>query len=272
MDNVCRFIPMHPAPDVIQIINFVYEASGAINSVAPKISAVYRIHYVTEGSATVQCGSLRCRVKAGDIFFILPGVPYVIEGDGELKYYYISYLGLRANILSERLGISSRNFVFEGFFDVLNIWEQGVAVSDKNIDLAGESVLMYTFSRIGERANTEKEQIFSAVSNRFLLVKKYIDDNFSDCDFSLEKLSREFSYNKKYLSNAFKKQYKIGIVEYVNTVRINHACILMDQNYTSVSDVAYLCGYADPMYFSRIFKLKMKMSPTEYMRKNKNNI
>ena len=180
MDNVCRFIPMNPAPDVIQIINFVYETSGADESVAPKISAVYRIHYVTEGSATVQCGSLRCRVKAGDIFFILPAVPYVIEGDGDFKYYYISYLGLRANILSERLGISSRSFVFDGFFDVLKMWEQGVSVSDKNIDLAGESVLMYTFSRIGERANADKEQIISEVSNRFLLVKKYIDDNFSE--------------------------------------------------------------------------------------------
>ena len=76
----------------------------------------------------------------------------------------------------------------------------------------------------------------------------------------------EFSYNKKYLSSAFKQQFKIGISEYMTTVRINHACVLMEQNYTSVKDIAFLCGFSEQMYFSRVFRKKMGVSPKEHMK------
>jgi len=265
MDNICRFIPNNTAPDSIQIINFVYETKRIFNN-TPRISSVYVVHYVTEGRATVQCESIRREVSRGDIFFVFPSVPYVIEGDEDFQYLYISFIGIRANMLAERLGINRKNFVFENFCELDSIWQEGIKASNGLIDLYGESVLMYTLVKIGERTSVSAEQKTDETASRFLLVKKYIDDNFSDCDFSLERLSTEFSYNKKYISNAFKKHFKVGIVEYVNIMRINHACVLIEQKYTSVSDIAFLCGYDDPMYFSRVFKKRMGMSPREYMK------
>lgn len=259
-------MPTGSAPDVIQIINFVYETKRVANF-EPKISSVYRVHYVTCGSAMVQCGSLRREVKRGDVFFIFPSIPYVIEGQEDFKYLYISFIGIRANMLTERLGIGSRSFVYEGFENLESLWREGIEASPETVDLAGESVLLYTLMHIGNRTHDkETDHPVHANVERFLLVKKYIDDNFSDCALSLDRIGAEFAYNKKYLSTAFKKHFKIGITEYLNTVRINHACILMDQNYTSVSDIAYLCGYDDPMYFSRVFKKKMGVPPREYMK------
>ncbi len=264
MENICRFIPNNPVPDIIQVINFVYETKRVDNH-EPKISSVYRIHFVSEGCAIIQCGSVRRKVNAGDIFFIFPSVPYIIESNEEFKYFYISFIGIRANVLLERFKINSKNYVFDSFKNLEDIWCDGIKMPDDLIDLAGENVLLYTLTKIGEKTVSRCDSASLGVANSFLLVKKYIDDNFSDCNFSLDRISKEFSYNKKYLSTAFKKHFKIGIVDYINTIRINHACVLMNQNYTSVSDVAYLCGYKDPMYFSRIFKKKMKISPREYM-------
>ena len=97
------------------------------------------------------------------------------------------------------------------------------------------------------------------------LIKKYIDDNFSDADFSIDKMGSELSYNKKYISRVFKKEIRIGITEYLNTVRIQQACALMEQGFTSIKDIALLCGYKDPLYFSRVFKKEMKVSPREHL-------
>ena len=36
-----------------------------------------------------------------------------------------------------------------------------------------------------------------------------------------------------------------------------------------VSDIAYLCGYMDPLYFSKVFRKKMGLSPREYMQNAK---
>ena len=56
-----------------------------------------------------------------------------------------------------------------------------------------------------------------------------------------------------------------GITEYLNTVRIQQACALMEQGFTSIKDIALLCGYKDPLYFSRVFKKEMKVSPREHL-------
>jgi len=60
------------------------------------------------------------------------------------------------------------------------------------------------------------------------------------------------------------KNRKTNFSSYLNIVRCRHACRLMEQKFTSMQDIAHLCGYNDPMYFFRVFKGKMGISPTGY--------
>ena len=96
-------------------------------------------------------------------------------------------------------------------------------------------------------------------------IKKYIDDNFSNPDFSCEMLCAALNYNRKYISSLFKRHMQVGIIDYLNTIRIQHACTMMQQGFTSVTDIANLCGYRDAQYFSRVFKERLKLSPRSYM-------
>ena len=50
-----------------------------------------------------------------------------------------------------------------------------------------------------------------------------------------------------------------------HTVRIQQACTMLKQGFTSVSDVALRCGYPDAQYFSKVFKRRMSISPREYL-------
>jgi two-component system response regulator YesN len=63
----------------------------------------------------------------------------------------------------------------------------------------------------------------------------------------------------------FKRHVGVGIVEYLHTVRIQHACTMLKQGFTSVSDVALRCGYPDAQYFSKVFKRRMNLAPRDYM-------
>ena len=57
----------------------------------------------------------------------------------------------------------------------------------------------------------------------------------------------------------------MGIAKYLNTIRIQQACMLMEQGVTSIRDLALSCGFKDPLYFSKVFKGKMKVSPKSYI-------
>ena len=264
--NICRFVPTNSTDEQIHVINFVYETKYRAKT-ENKIDTCYKMAYVVEGNGMIICRGKKEEVKKGDVFFVFPSAPYTMTGDEDFKFIYISFIGARGNMIMEQLHITVRNFVFSGYEEQSALWLDAVTNCVQFSEFSAQGVLFYMFSKIGSDVLREEENVnVTDIVYKMKLVKKYIDDHFADSTLSLETISREFSYNKKYLSSAFKQQFKIGISEYMTTVRINHACVLMEQNYTSVKDIAFLCGFSEQMYFSRVFRKKMGVSTKEHMK------
>ena len=129
--------------------------------------------------------------------------------------------------------------------------------------LASESVLLFSLACIGASETETADAVIPGAENARLL-KEHLDRNFTDPDLSADRLSKVFSYHKKYISALFKRHYRLSVVEYLRTVRISHACRLLDQGERSVKQVAEGCGFQDPLYFSRVFKASVGLSPSDY--------
>ena len=69
-----------------------------------------------------------------------------------------------------------------------------------------------------------------------------------------------------YIRANFKNITEKNSTEFLNKTRIKHTCYLIDIYKGSVSftDIAGKCGYVDYVYFSRIFKQIMGISPCKY--------
>ena len=261
--NICHFIPFHKDYNSIHTINFVLETEPQSHD-SLKTETVYKMHYVCSGHGLLHTTGKVMPLKEGDIFFTFPASPFRLESKENFTYMYISFIGSRGNMIMEKLKVSQKNFVFHNAQRIQKIWKEGLAVHPNLSDLMSEALLLYTFAYLGENqlpSKTDKKS--NDVVKR---IKKCIDDNFTCTDFSIDHISRELSYNKKYISHIFKKEMGVSIIEYINTIRIQTACTMMEQNFTSVSDIANKCGYADPQYFSRIFKQKMSVSPLAYIK------
>lgn len=265
--DICRFIPKQDSKESIHTVHFVHEANVKCCSDAE--NTMYRMELVCGGEGYLRLNGLTFKIVKGDIFFLFPNVPYVIEAVTEdFKYMYISYVGVRAGEIMDRLKISGKNFLFHGFDDLIPAWQLGVSTSNVVSDLSSEGILLFTFAVLGNGLlDTDKKE--RKVKNTVANIKKYIDNNFSDPELSLEKISIELFYNKKYVSHIFKSEMKLGFSDYLNTVRVQHACTLMEQGMTSIKDIAAMCGFSDALYFSKIFKRKMLESPTEHIEKIK---
>lgn len=64
---------------------------------------------------------------------------------------YISFLGTRANMIMEKLKISNSNCYFPDCGDICEFWENAFNINRDLTDLISESVLLFTFSFIGNR-------------------------------------------------------------------------------------------------------------------------
>lgn len=267
IDNICHFIPYHEDYHSIHTINFVFETKPQIFS-SLKSESVYKMHYVVSGNGFVHTRGKTQSICAGDVFFTFPSEPFCIESCDDFSYMYISFIGSRANMIMEKLKISPSKFLFKECSRLCDFWKNGLDTNTELTDLISESILLYSFSFLGSRTISFDNKNKSN-SNAAMLIKKYIDDNFRNMEISLDSISKELLYNKKYISTIFKKNFGIGVVEYLNTIRIQYSCSLFEQGFTSVSDISLCCGYADPQYFSKVFKRKMGMYPKAYIQANK---
>jgi AraC-like DNA-binding protein/enamine deaminase RidA (YjgF/YER057c/UK114 family) len=98
---------------------------------------------------------------------------------------------------------------------------------------------------------------------RFSKIKKYILQNF-DKDLTLPEVAKMANMAVTTFCNFFKDQYRITFVEYLNSVRIGHACKLLSESDQNIVEVAFECGFNNLANFNRQFKKYKQMTPTQY--------
>ncbi len=89
--------------------------------------------------------------------------------------------------------------------------------------------------------------------------------------FSLDEISREFSFGKTYLSKYFNRVCGYSIIDYFNMMKIAEAKRLIRSNKYNFFEISEMLSFSNSHYFSTIFKKHTGMTPTQYKRSIKNN-
>lgn len=78
------------------------------------------------------------------------------------------------------------------------------------------------------------------------------------------KLSEMFHYNPDYFTRLFKSKTGMRMHEYINSLRISKAKVLIYQTNMSIKEIAYSVGFTDEKYFMKLFKKHEGISPSRY--------
>lgn len=92
---------------------------------------------------------------------------------------------------------------------------------------------------------------------------EYIKKHFME-KLTLEMVSSKVFLNPKYFSRVFKKEMGVTFSEYVITLRIQHACHLLEKTNYPAYRISIECGFSDASYFNRVFCGQMNMTPQSY--------
>ncbi|MEE1075132.1 MAG: helix-turn-helix domain-containing protein [Acutalibacteraceae bacterium] len=97
---------------------------------------------------------------------------------------------------------------------------------------------------------------------RFL--KQYHTQNIS-----IEDICRNFNCSRSHISHQFCKATGKTVREYLTSLRMEDAKLLLLNSELTVTEIAFSVGYGDSNYFSNIFKQKVGMSPRDYRKRGK---
>lgn len=93
--------------------------------------------------------------------------------------------------------------------------------------------------------------------------KDYIEKHLEE-NISLEQAAEYVKVNPFYLSKLFKEETGSNFIDFVTDKRLEKARTLLKQNDLSIKEVSHYCGYSDQNYFSKLFRKKFGITPTEY--------
>lgn len=101
--------------------------------------------------------------------------------------------------------------------------------------------------------------------NRYVLsATKYIELNFRNPSFTATDVSNYLKLDRSYLYKLFKSEMGMSVHDYINKLRISRASSLLGSSNLTIRDIALDSGFADQMYFSRLFKKKKNLTPSQY--------
>lgn len=110
---------------------------------------------------------------------------------------------------------------------------------------------------------SQKLNQFMHESKLIAEVKRYLSDNVSK-QLTINEICTHFGISQTALMKKFHKETNQGIMEYFTNLKIREARYKIKKTSLSFTEIAEQLGFSSPNYFSKVFKAKTGMTPTEY--------
>jgi len=99
--------------------------------------------------------------------------------------------------------------------------------------------------------------------NLMYKVTTYIQQHSAE-NLTLDSVAKEMGVGRSHLSHLFSQKMDLHFRQFLNTIRVEKACKLLQDSSMSIKEVCYQCGFESTRTFHRAFLEKQKMTPGEY--------
>ena len=247
----------------------------------------WQITLILESTGTQFVGDNVERFQPFDVYFLGSNLPHVFRSDAEyytenLKAYSVSVyfrrdlLGdnffdipetqhLRYLLIEASRGIRIRNNEANALTNLIK------SIENKQ----GFEKLMIFLQILNEIHLSEKKELLSSVSyqspqkevdnQRINATFEFLMKNF-EREISLEEISEIANMTPNAFCKFFKLRTRKTFSDFLNDIRIGHACRMLQNNEKSVLEICFSSGFNNVSNFNRQFKRRMKMSPRAYLK------
>lgn len=229
------------------------------------------VHFVLSGKGTYKLNGNIYDISQGMMFYTPSNVPlcyYPDENDSWI-YVWFAFSGDTLHKFVHLLGLSDTEpckFMCN-FEEVKNIFDNFYL---KCIAKPTQKIF-YSVSAFMEILACEGKSIESQTSQKTVYVrniKKIIQENYASPDFTINTLCDMMHLSHSYVCRIFSISENCTVASYMEKVRLEHAAQLLSNSEHSVSRIASMVGYNDPLHFMKRFKMHYGITALSY-RKSK---
>lgn len=215
----------------------------------------WELLYCVEDMGSFSLAGLEVHGHAGDVLIIPPHTEHahcVFCGGCIYLYVAEASLALQSPLVLQDDGNQSLQHLFA---DTYYLFHSALPHRDALLPAYGQLIAQHVSAR-------------KAVSPQTLLVEEIaqsILQNYTSPTYELDALLKSAPYCYDYLCRLFRQSMHTTPHKYLMNLRLEASAELLRMgDGRSITEIARMCGYHDPLYFSRMFKKKYGVSPREY--------
>lgn len=223
--------------------------------------------YFEEGKDTV--------VSAGNMVLYRPKEPqkYVYYGTDHAEVYWVHFTGSNVRNILKSYGITNDMRIIPAgtLLEYSRIFKQ--MIQELQQCRAGYEELLAMLLRqifiiINRQLTKERTLKSDYLDTEMELALEYFNTNYNK-DLNIEDYAASRGMSVSWFIRTFKQYTSTTPMQYIVTLRITNAQMLLETTNYNVTEIGNFVGYDNPLYFSRIFKKQKGFSPSEYRKQLK---
>lgn len=268
--------------DYVPVVYAYYDRADMLSTTLDDIDhshSLCEIMYVAEGSAAMDVGGKHVALSRRQFIFIDSGVRHKLTLDESspfgminIEFQFEPSDGRCPSIKALAQSSAALGRMLSSPAPYMVLTDEDGALHDllKQIVLNADST------------HVESERICSLMATQIMLLMArlwqksrlparsahvaealgIIDKRYAS-ELTVLAIAQELHIHPTYLHKLFREETGHSVCEYIQHVRLEHARLLLGENYT-LRDAAAAVGISSPQYFSKLFKRAYGMTPGEY--------
>lgn len=215
---------------------------------------------VLEGESRYHFDEETRRLHPGDVIFLPCGCRYhreIVSDFYQTILVYFRFAAAPELILTHSFFPTIQGLDLE-FVKLSSKWNsRGLCTQSECVCLLYGIYMRLIRSETSAYLPSTKRELFESAVQK-------LTDQYTAEDFSLAALASQAEMSEVHFRRCFKQIYHVSPQQYLMELRLTRAKELLQFDSTPVAEIARDSGFADPCYFSRVFKQKTGYAPSEY--------
>lgn len=225
----------------------------------------YSLHVIQSGSGIMEMEGVPYPVEAGDVFMFFPGrhIRYHDTPATPWRYTWLVFEGKNVLEALKHVGLTREHPHRQGdFASIMEPIFHEIEVEYSHSNIPGTFAIAAGWRILDALAHHMPEipslQVSLAEMARTLMDR---DEMYSR---SVEGIATQLNVSRSTLFRNFRSAYHVSPKTYLEARRIDQACRLLKQGYSSIKEIAAACGYTNAQHFCRVFRRKYEMTPNRF--------
>jgi len=232
------------------------------------------IHAVTDGQGILRTDEQMWELKKGSVFLLPQGKKIFYQADKKnpWSYCWIGFHGTLAHSYLRAMGFSKDNLSIQ--INNLQKFQDSISRLMQYPEISIEDSLMRTgilheICSVIMSGNCHPEQIRKLETSVYSYSEyalRFMNIHFRET-ISVSTLAEKIGISRGYLYRIIKEAVGLSPQEYLMQTRLTYAIHLIAHSSESISEIASASGFYDALEFSKIFKRRFSISPSQFRRR-----